>query len=282
MQALDDDALNISLAVVPGISIQSVQNALITLAESSQNFLALVSPPYAVGTVQDAVDWHNGRSTSRTTAINNKFGAIYWPWVQVFSTADGKDIWLDPVTYGARQMTYTDNVSEPWFAPAGLRRGKLAKPTQVEVKLNRGDLNTLQGTGNNINPIVNFDGDGIVIWGQKTSQRESTALDRVNVMRLVIVLRKIILRATRRFVFEPNDRFLWAEIENLLNPILDDIGNRRGLTEFRVRCDDTVNTGIRIDRNELWCRVIFKPVKSAEKLFFELNLTSQSADLGNF
>ena len=285
MQALDDDVLNIGIAAIPGIYTEAVQNNLITLAENTQNFIALVSPPYGIGTVQDAIDWTNGKSSStagsRTSSINSSYAAIYFPHVKVFSVFDSKDRWFDPVIFGARQMAYTDTVSESWFAPAGLRRGKLSKPTEVEVKLNQGDRDSMYSGGNAINPIVAFPQQGITIFGQRTSQRASTALDRINIRRLMIYVRKVILSSTRRFVFEPNDEFTWAQIEDLLNPFLDDIRRRRGITEFRVVCDSTVNTPVRVDRNELWTKVIIKPTKTAEILIFEVNLTNQSADLGS-
>ena len=284
MQALDDRVLNIGLALVPGIQTQSVQNALVTLAEGTQDFLALVSPPYAVGTAQDAIDWSNGRSAttgSRTSALNSSYAAIHWPWVKVFSTFDGLDRWFDPSIFAARQMAYTDAVSDSWFAPAGFRRGRLTKPSEVEVKLNQGDRDSLYSGGNCINPVVAFPQQGITIFGQRTAQREPTALDRINVRRLMIYIRKIILLSTQRFVFEPNDEFTWAEIEGVLNPFLDDIRRRRGITEFRVVCDETTNTPVRVDRNELWTKVLIKPTKTAEVLVFEINLTNQSANLGN-
>jgi len=286
MQVLDEDVLNIGIALVPAIATQSVQNALITLAENTQNFLAIVSPPYAVGTTQDAIDWTNGKSSStaggsRTAAINSSYAAVYWPWVKVFSVFDSKDRWYDPSIFAARQMAYTDSVSDSWFAPAGFRRGRLTKPIEVEVKLNQGDRDSLYSGGNVVNPIVSFPQQGITIFGQRTTQRSPTALDRVNIRRLMIYIRKVILIAARRFVFEPNDEFTWAQIEGLLNPFLDDIRRRRGITEFRVVCDETVNTPLRVDRNELWTKVIVKPTKTAEILIFEINLTNQAAQLGN-
>ena len=285
MQALDEDELNIGIALVPGFANQNVQNNLITLAEKTENFLALVSPPYAIGGVQDAIDWSNGKSGStagvRTAAINSSYAAIYWPWLKVFSVFDAKDRWLDPTIYAARQMAYTDTVADSWFAPAGYRRGRLTKPTEVEVKLNQGDRDSMYSGGNVLNPIVGFPQQGITIWGQRTTQRSPTALDRINVRRLMIYIRKIILIATQRFVFEPNDEFTWSQIEGVLNPFLDDIRRRRGITEFRVVCDETVNTPVRVDRNELWTKVLIKPTKTAEILIFEINLTNQSAQLGN-
>lgn len=284
MQALDNDLLNIGIALVPGVYNQSVQNALITLAENTQNFLALVSPPYGIGTVQDAIDWSNGKSSStagsRTAAINSSYAAIYFPHIKVFSTFDGKDRWYDPTIFAARQMAYTDSVSETWFAPAGYVRGRLTKPTDVEVKLNQGDRDTMYSGGNVINPIVNFAQQGITIFGQRTSQRSPSALDRINIRRMMIYIRKIILASTRTLVFEPNDEFTWAKVEGLLNPFFDGIKQRRGITEFKVICDATTNTPERVDRNEMWCRVLIKPTKTAEIVVFELNLTNQSADLG--
>ena len=285
MQALDDRLLNIGIALIPGIYTQSVQNELVTLAERTQDFIALLAPPYGIGGVQEAIDWSNGKSSStagsRTAAINSSYAAIYWPHVKVFSTFDGKDRYFDPAIFGARQMAFTDGVADSWFAPAGFRRGRLTKPSETEIKLNQGDRDSLYSGGNVVNPIVNFPQQGITIFGQRTTQRNPTALDRINVRRLMIYIRKVILLATQRFVFEPNDEFTWSQIEGVLNPFLDDIRRRRGITEFRVVCDETVNTPIRVDRNELWTKVLVKPTKTAEILVFEINLTNQSAQLGN-
>lgn len=285
MQALDDNILNIGIALIPGIYSQSVQNELITLAESSQNFLALVAPPLAVGTVQNAIDWSNGQSASignsRTAAINSSYAAIYFPHVKVFSTFDQKDRWYDPTIFGARQMCFTDSVADSWFAPAGFRRGRLTKPIEVEVKLNQGDRDTMYSGGNVINPIVGFPQQGITIFGQRTAQRSPSALDRINVRRLLIYIRKVIQISAQRFVFEPNDKFTWAQIEGVLNPFLDDIRKRRGLVEFKVVCDETTNTPLRVDRNEMWTKVIIKPTKTAEILVFEINITGQGANLGS-
>ena len=282
---IGDASVDIGIVAVPGIYTESVQNNLVTLAESTQNFLALVSPPYGIGTVQDAIDWTNGKSSStagsRTSAITSSYAAIYFPHVKVYSVFDSKDRWLDPAIFGARQMAYTDGVADSWFAPAGFRRGRLTKPSEVEVKLNQGDRDTMYSGGNVVNPIVSFPQQGITIFGQRTAQRNPTALDRINIRRLMIYIRKVIVASARRFVFEPNDEFTWSQIEALINPFLDDIRRRRGITEFRVVCDSTVNTPVRIDRNELWCKVIVKPTKTAEMIIFEINLTNQSANLGN-
>jgi len=280
IHALDDDALNISMACVPGITEQNVQNELVTLAEASQNFLAVVSPPEGLTTPQQAVNWHNGQHTGRTSAINSSYAAVYWPWLKTFDVRTAADIYVDPAAYAVSIMCHTDSVSDPWFAPAGLTRGRLTKPTDVEVILNQGDRDAMYQPGNAVNPIAKFAQDGICIWGQRTAQRTPSSLDRVNVRRMMIVIRKMVLAATRAIVFEPNDPLTWNRVVNLLQPALDDIRRRRGITEFRVICDETTNTPLRIDRNEMWCRVLIKPTKTAEVLVFELNLTNQSANLG--
>jgi len=280
IEALDDDVLNISIALTPGPGVgdnENIQNALITMAERTTNFLALISPPYAIGRPGDAIDWTNGFATTRSAAVNSSYGAVYWPWLQVFSVADGKNRWLAPEIFAARQMGYTDNVADPWWAPAGFVRGRLTKPTDVEVILNQGDRDSMYSGGNCINPIVNFPQNGIAIFGQRTSQRQPTALDRINVRRLMIYIKKVILASTQRLVFEPNDRFTWARVEQLINPLMSEISNRRGITQYSVICDESVNTPIRVDRNEMWCKVLIKPTKTAEMVIFELNLTNQSA-----
>lgn len=273
--ALDDDLLNISMAIVPGVTDQRVQNALITLAETSQNFIAAVAPPMGLDNVQEAVDWMNGRGDGRTAAINSSWAAVFWPWVQVFDVFSLKDRWYDPAIFAIRQMAFTDNVAETWFAPAGFTRGRLTKPTSVELGLNQGDRDSLYVT--NINPIVNFAPEGITIFGQKTAQRAATSLDRINVRRLMIFLRKVLLQTGRQDLFEPNDAFTWEVVKDKADAVLSDIQARRGITDYRVICDETVNTPVRVDRNELWCKILLKPTKTAEWIIFEVNLTNQSA-----
>lgn len=279
--AFEDDSLNIAATLVPGIqSDQTIQNALVSVAETTQSHIALLAPPYAVGNTSKAIDWHNGiGNLGRTSPINSSYAAIFWPWLKVFSQFDGKDRWYDPTIFAARQIAFNDSVADPWFAPAGFVRGRLTKPSDIEVKLNQGDRDALYSGGNAINPIVSFPQQGITIFGQRTAQREPTALDRINVRRLVIYIRRVILKSAARFVFEPNDEFTWTQVEELLNPFMDDLKQRRGITEFKVVCDETVNTPARVDRNELWCKVIFRPTKTAEIIVFELNLTSQSSNI---
>lgn len=279
--ALEEDALDISIAAIPGVTNQSAQNALITLADTNQTMIVAVSPPVGKDSAQDAIDWSNGKSSERTAAINSSYAAIFWPWVKTFSTFDSKDRYYDPAIFAIRQMAFTDSTAEPWFAPAGEQRGRLTKPTEVEVGVSQGDRDTMYSGGNVVNPIVSFSQGGIMIFGQRTAQRSPSATDRINVRRLMLFLRRVVLRSTRRFIFEPNDEFTWNGIKTSLDATLDDVKRRRGLRDFRVICDETTNTPARVDRNELWVKVLLQPTKAAEILVFEFNLTNQSAQLGS-
>lgn len=277
MQIIDDDALGITLVTLPGITDESVQNSLVTLAENTGDFLAVLGTPLGVGGVQDAIDFHNGLTSYRSSPLNSSYAALYFPQVKVFQSYLAKDIWMDPAIFAVRQMGFTDSVSELWFAPAGYVRGRLTKPVDVEYTINRGDRDSMYSGGNAVNPIVKFPQQGITIWGQRTLQRSPTALDRINVRRLMLFIKATIQASTRRFVFEPNDKITQERITSLLEPFFTDIQNRRGITEFKVICDESVNTPVRVDRNELWCKIMIKPTKSAEILIFELNITNQSA-----
>ena len=280
MQALNDELVPITLAIVPGISDQRVQNALITLAETTGNFLAVFGCPIGIGNPGDAIEYANGQTPYRNSAFNSSYACLYYPAVKVFQSYMAKDIWMDPAIFAVRQMGFTDSVAELWFAPAGFVRGRLTKPFDTEVDINQGDRDSLYSGGNIVNPIVNFPLQGITIFGQRTTQRAPTALDRINVRRLMVFIKRVITMSTQRFIFEPNDKITQERIQTLLVPLFEDIKRRRGVTEFKVICDETVNTPVRVDRNELWCKILIKPTKAAEVLIFELNITNQSANIG--
>ncbi len=155
----------------------------------------------------------------------------------------------------------------------------MTKPIDIEVDLTQGDRDAMYSGGNIVNPITSFPQQGITIFGQRTTPRASTALDRINVRRLMIYIKRVIEASTKRFIFEPNDKITQERIQTLLTPLFEDIKRRRGITEFKVVCDETTNTPERVDRNELWCKVLIKPTKAAEVLIFELNVASQGATI---
>jgi len=271
--------VDISLLVIPGCTEQNIVNNAISIAESSQEFLYVTMPPFGISSPQNAIAWSNGTAEGRTAALNSSYAAVYWPWVKLFNAFTQVDEYVSPDVFAIRQMAFTDANFDAWFAPAGLTRGRLTKPVDVELVLTQGDRDALYGPGNVINPVQKFLTEGIVLWGQRTTQRTATALDRINVRRLMIVIRKMLLASTRQFVFEPNDAATWKRVTNAVEPLMADIKSRRGVVDFKVICDATTNTPIRIDRNELWCKVILQPTKAAEVIVFELNLTSATLGL---
>ena len=271
--------VDISLLVIPGCTEQNIVNNAISIAESSQEYLFVTNPPFGISSPQNAIAWSNGTAEGRTAALNSSYAAVYWPWVKLFNPFTQIDEYVSPDVFAIRQMAFTDANFDAWFAPAGLTRGRLTKPVDVELVLTQGDRDALYGPGNIINPVQKFLTEGIVLWGQRTTQRTATALDRINVRRLMIVIRKMLLASTRQFVFEPNDAATWKRVTNAVEPLMADIKSRRGVVDFKVICDATTNTPIRIDRNELWCKIILQPTKAAEVIVFELNLTSATLGL---
>ena len=271
--------VDISLLCIPGCTEQNIVNNAISIAEQSQEYLFVTNPPFGITSPQTAIAWSNGTAEGRTAALNSSYAATYWPWVKLFNPFTQVDEYVSPDIFAIRQMAYTDATFDAWFAPAGLVRGRLTKPVDVEVVLTQGDRDALYGPGNVINPVQKFLTEGIVLWGQRTTQRTATALDRINVRRLMIIVRKMLLASTRQFVFEPNDAATWKRVTNAVEPLMADIKSRRGVVDFKVICDSTTNTPIRIDRSELWCKVILQPTKAAEVIVFELNLTSATLGL---
>jgi phage tail sheath protein FI len=215
-------------------------------------------------------------SSDLAAAINSSYGALYYSWLKIFDQFSGQNVWIPPSGHVAGVFAKTARDAETWFAPAGLNRGHLLTPLDVEYNTTLGERNLLYGSGNAVNPIVNFTQDGITVWGQRTLQRRATALDRVNVRMLLIYLKKVLVRALRQFVFEPNDKITRARVGGVCEPFLADVQARRGLYGFKVVCDDTNNSSERVDRNELWVSVYLKPVRAAE--FVILNLVIMRTD----
>lgn len=264
------ESYDINLLLTPGFSTGSVIGTALQLCESRGDVLYLVDPPFGLRP-QQAIDWHNGMLTSDlSSAINSSYGALYWGWVRIFDQFSNTEIWVPPSGHVAAVYSRTARNAEQWFAPAGLRRGRLLTALDVEYSPTQGERDALYGSGNAVNPIVKFPQDGITIWGQRTLQRSATALDRVNVRMLLLYIKKNLVSQLRNFIFEPNDKALWRQVKSTVNPFLADIQARRGLTAFNVVCDETNNTAERIDRNELWVSVFLKPERTVE--FIALNL----------
>jgi phage tail sheath protein FI len=264
------ETYDINLLATPGFSTGAVIGTALQMCESRGDVLYLVDPPFGLRP-QQVVDWHNGMLTdSLKTAINSSYGALYWGWIRVYDQFSTDEIWIPPSGHISAVFSRTSRETEQWFAPAGLRRGRLLTALDVEYSPAQGERDLLYGSGNAVNPIVKFPQDGITVWGQRTLQRSQTALDRVNVRMLLIYIKKNLTRLLRNFIFEPNDRVLWRQVSATIDPFLGDIQNRRGLQGYKVVVDGSNNTPERIDRNELWVSVFLKPTRTVE--FIVLNL----------
>jgi hypothetical protein len=210
----------------------------------------------------------------------NTYIGYYYPH-GLASNLDGVDIVCDAAGIALGIIAYSDSQSYLWFAPAGLRRGtvvgianvgyvsgSLGQPTTfVPVALNQGQRDLMYKDGKNLNPITFFPGRGIVVWGQKTSQSFASALDRINVVRLMCFLKRTLRKGLMPFVFEPNDQITREDAKAVVTNVLNDVMAKRGLYDYAVICDESVNTPDRIDRNEMWVYTAVKPTKAAEFIY---------------
>jgi hypothetical protein len=270
------ESIDISHVAVPGNSSGAVIGQMLQLCESRGDCLAIIDPPFGLRP-QQVVDWHNGILLSDlASAINSSYGALYWSWLKVFDQFSSQEIFIPPSGHVLSVFARTERVAESWFAPAGLNRGRLTTVLDVEFNPTQGERDLLYGFNNAVNPIVKFPQDGIAIWGQRTLQRKDSALDRVNVRMLLIHLKKQLIPLLRNFLFEPNDEFLRSSVRSAVNITLGDVAGRRGVTGFKVVCDESNNTPDRVDRNELWVDVYIRPTKAAE--FIVLNLVVLRSD----
>lgn len=228
----------------------------------------------------EVVAWHNGEyEGGPTTALNSNYSALYWPWVQVFDQYNDKKRWIPPSGFIAGQFAYSDMVSEPWFAVAGLNRGKLDTALDTEVVPGLGDRDSIYGNGNAVNPIVDFRRLGIHIWGQRTLQRKASALDRINVMRLVLFLRKTIATVSAYFVFEQNDKLTWDSWISTVQPFMEDVKRRRGLEGYKIVMDSSTVTDLARSQNRMPGKIFLVPIKSAEQIEITF-VVNRSGQLG--
>ncbi len=272
-------AVDINLLAAPGWADAAVVNELLQIAETRADCLSIIDPPSGLRP-SEVVDWHNGQGSyaGQHAAFNSSYAALYYPWVKVYDAYNGAYVWTPPSGHVLAVYAYTDYTTESWFAPAGLNRGRVISGIDIAYDPTPGEFDLMYGDGNAVNGIARFTKDGLVVWGQRTLQRAPTALDRVNVRRLLLYLHKTISTAVRYLVFEPNDEKTWKLFGHLVTPYLNDVRQRRGLYDFRVKCDESTNTPAVIDRNEMHAQIFLKPVKAAEFIQVDLVITSTGAN----
>lgn len=269
------EAVNINVFASPGLDLQNqiglVESAVDMVEVDRADSLYVITTPDVDSdnvplTVGEAVD------LVEDSSVDSNYSATYWPWLQMNDTENNKYVWLPPTVEVMRNIALTDNVAFPWFAAAGLNRGT-TNAIKARVKLRLDDRDTLYE--GRLNPMATFSDVGVVIFGNKTLQVKETALNRINVRRLLLQARKLISAVSIRLLFEQNDEVVRNQFLSLVNPILDNIRKERGLTDFRVTLDDTPES---IDRNELNGRVFIKPTRSLEYISIEFNITNTGAN----
>ena len=213
--------------------------------------------------------------TSTANSKNTSYAASYWPWVQTIDPDSANLVWVPASTLVAGVYAYNDNVSEPWFAPAGINRGGLSQVVRVEQKLSQSSRDTLYA--GKVNPIATFPGTGVVVYGQKTLQTRASALDRVNVRRLLIALKSYIGQVANNLVFEQNTIATRNQFLSQVNPYLTSVQQRQGLYAYKVIMDDSNNTPDVIDRNQLVGQIYLQPTKTAEFIYLNFNVTPTGA-----
>ena len=258
---------------------KDLASALINLCEITRgDCFAIFAPPQNVSP-QRVVEWHNGDGLyANQNALNSSFAALYYPWMQILDSFSESLQWVPPSVKIVGVYAYNDSVSDVWNAPAGLNRGKINSVQKLERILTVNERDLLYATDTNaINPVCDFVGDGIVVYGQKTLQRKASALDRVNVARLMIYVTKILATAVKYLLFEPHDEITWLQYRQIVEPYLSEIQARRGLYEFKIVCDESTNTAYYIDNNTIAADIWLKPTKTAERIITRFIITSTSA-----
>lgn len=271
----DPETIDVNILIDSGKST-TVQQELISICEDRKDCMAVLDVPESMvvnnrgNEATDMRDFRLGQHGTYNLNVNTSYASIYGNWLEIYDKWNGRYRWVPAAGHAAGIYANTDDVSDPWFAPAGLNRGLITNVRKLAFNPNQARRDIMYKNG--INPIASFSGQGKVIWGQKTMLDKNSAFNRVNVRRLFIILEKAISTAVKYFLFEPNDTFTRLNLINMIEPFLRDVRSRRGIYDFLVVCDSTNNTAERIDRNELWCDIYIKPTRAAE--FIVLNFVA--------
>lgn len=264
------DYYDMNMLVTPGIvySLHPYVTQLArSLAENRQDTFYVMDS----NALTDSID----TVVNQVTNLDSSYTAAYWPWVRIVNPSKNVPLWVPPSVMVPGVLTFNDAVSAPWYAPAGLNRGGLTQVTDTYKRLTQSDRDTLYAA--RINPIANFLNDGIVVWGQKTLQARPSALDRVNVRRLLIAVKKFIASSTRYLVFEQNTSATRNRFLSIVNPYMEQVRAQQGLYAFRVVMDQTNNTTDLIDQNILYGQIFLQPTRTAEFIILDFNIQPTGA-----
>lgn len=279
-KSLESDLIDMNLFAIPGVSDNTVVTAMIQLAETRADCLYLVDAPKDL-TPGAVSDWHNGSGVYTYTKYNSSYAALYYAWQRIYDSHNKIYVEVPPSVVVAPVFARSQELSEVWYAPAGLKRGLLSGVTAPVYSPTTGEMNLLYTGDNSINCIVEDPQAGLCIMGQKTLLREDSALNRVNVRMLLNYLKRVITAACRHLTFEPNDRVTWNNFEDLIEPVLKSIKSRRGITEYKIVKGESIVTTEDIENYRMPCKIMIKPTKSAEEIPIYFTITNVGADFND-
>jgi hypothetical protein len=264
------DEFDINMLVIPGL-IHRLHSSVTTFAKD------MCEDRQDTFFVMDASAWGDSISTATNAvqAFDSNYVASYYPWVKILNTDKNKPVWVPPSVVLPGVIAFNDQVAAEWFAPAGLNRGGLTSVIEAKTRLTRAERDALYE--GRLNPIATFPGQGVTVFGQKTLQAKPSALDRINVRRLLIAVKKFIASSTRYLVFENNTAATRNRFLSIVNPYLESIQQRQGLFAFRVVMDETNNTPDVIDRNIMVGEIFLQPAKTAEFIVLDFNVLPTGA-----
>lgn len=253
------DQYDINLLFTPGLLDNATgHGAIITRAinmcEDRGDVMYVIDPTYKGSTV--------GQAQQAAEARNTNYAAMYYPWCQIPDPDLGRNVWVPPSAVVSAVYSFNDLVAHPWFAPAGLNRGGLDTVIQTERLMTQNDRDNLYIKS--VNPIATFPRQGITVWGQKTLQKKRSALDRINVRRLLIDAKRFVSYTVKYLVFENNTVETRARFIELVEPYFRTVQNQQGLYDYRIIIDERNNTPDVVDRNEMRAQIYLKPAKTAE------------------
>jgi hypothetical protein len=269
------DAYNYNLITAPGLIADGTNFA--SHAPVITQLLSVVQSRGDAMTVLDLVGYGSNILPVTTNALtyDTSYAAAYWPWVQTIDPDSGRQVWVPASTMIPGIYAFNDSVAEPWFAPAGTNRGVMSTVIRAERNLTQGNRDLLYES--NVNSIATFPNSGVVVFGQKTLQKKKSALDRVNVRRLLIELKNYISQVADTLVFEQNTVTTRNNFLAQVNPYLASVQQRQGLTAFRVVMDETNNTPTTIDNNQLIGQIYLQPTRTVEFILLDFNILPTGA-----
>ena len=288
--AADPEVVEMNLAAIPAQTQDGLTTHLVRTCEARGDALAVIDLPDAFVPREDGTEINRNNTQSTITTLvnglrsrnlNSSYGCAYYPWVRGRDTINGAFVWLPPSIPAIGTFSSSQRKTQVWFAPAGFNRGGLTEGSagipvvDVAHQLRRIDRDNLYTA--NINPIAKFPAEGIVIFGQKTLQVTPSALDRINVRRLMIFVKKRISQIAAGLLFDPNVQQTWLRFKAQVEPFLANVRTNFGLTDYKVVLDDTTTTPDLVDRNILYAQIYLKPTRAIEFIAIDFNITRTGA-----